>query len=75
MKRLVEFPLEDGNFIIVEVELSESESGTARAGRETETPLRAHQTFESALKKVKPVAEAVISSLHSVTERTRGNRS
>ena len=65
MKRLIEFSLEDGNSILVEVE-SEEPKGMVPASRGKGVPEKAHQTFEAALEKVKPVASAVISKLRSL---------
>ena len=47
MKRLVEFPLEEGGSIVVEVDEPES-GGTVRAGRE-DTIEKAKETFEQGL--------------------------
>jgi hypothetical protein len=66
MKRFVEFPLEDGGTILVEVDEPESVRGTARVARDTKTIEKAKQTFESALDKIKPTANAVISKLRDL---------
>ncbi len=50
MKHLVEFPLEDGGRIVVEIDEPET-GGTVRAGREDKTE-KARETFEDALNKV-----------------------
>lgn len=53
MKQLVEFKLEDGNTIMVEVEQPEAQGGTIRAGRKPgEIYYEATQTFEQALEKI-----------------------
>jgi hypothetical protein len=65
MKRLVEFPLEDGDSILVEVETDEPE-GMVPAARGDKVPEKARQTFEAALDKVKPVASAVITKLRAL---------
>ena len=68
MKRLVEFPLEDGSTILVEVDEPESAGGTARVARgDNKTVAKANQTFEKALDKIKPTANAVISKLRDLT--------
>lgn len=65
MKRLVEYPLEDGSSVIVEVSGPEIE-GVTRAGRAGEVIERAAQTFEAALGKVKPAALAALSMLRDL---------
>lgn len=65
MKRLVEYPLEDGSSVIVEVSEADVE-GVARAGRAGEVIEKATQTFESALKKVKPAALAALSMMREL---------
>lgn len=69
MKRLIEFPLEDGSTILVEVDEPESAGGTARVSRGDKTVAKANQTFESALDKIKPTANAVISKLRDLIEQ------
>ncbi len=69
MKRLIEFPLEDGSTILVEVDEAESARGTLRVdrgGRDDKTVEKANQTFETALDTVKPTANAVISKLRDL---------
>ena len=67
MKRLVEFPLEDGSTIMVEVDEPERAGGTTRVSRGGEkTVEKANQSFEAALDKVKPTANAVISKLRDL---------
>ena len=63
MKRLVEFPLEEGGSVLIEVEGPE-EMGMEEAWRGwPEKVEQAQQTFEEALDKVRPVARAVLSKL------------
>ncbi len=66
MKRLVEFPLEDGSTIMVEVDDPESAGGTMRVGRGDKTVEKANLSFEKALDKIKPTANAVISKLRDL---------
>jgi hypothetical protein len=69
MKRLIEFPLEDGNTILVEVDEPEAEGGVVRiATRPGEVSERAQQTFEVALSKIRPIAENVIATLRGMKE-------
>ncbi len=66
MKRLIEFPLEDGTTILVEVEVPE-EPGVAPAARGGPgTPEKAQQTFEAALDKIRPAAQALIQKLRAL---------
>jgi hypothetical protein len=67
MKRLVEFPLEEGGSIIVEVDEPET-GGTIRAGREDKIE-QARETFENALNKVLPATKTVVEKLRSMTSR------
>ena len=67
MKRLVEFPLQDGGSILVEVE----DAGgmgvvreAARGGRDV--PEKARQTFEAALDKIRPAAASIIKKLRGL---------
>jgi hypothetical protein len=63
MKKLIEFPLEDGNHVIIEVD--EEESGPIPAGR-GERPVLNQQTLEEALQKVFPAIKAVAQKLGSL---------
>lgn len=67
MRRLVEFPLEDGTSVWVEVE-EEITPGMVPAGRGEGVPERARQTFEAALEKVRPVAETVVRKLRALSD-------
>ena len=70
MKRFVEFPLEDGSTIVVEVNEPEGERGTRRAARGSEEePEKAPQTFEHALSKIRPATEKVITTLRGLTQK------
>jgi predicted RNase H-like HicB family nuclease len=64
MKHLVEFPLEEGGSIVVEVDELET-GGTVRAGR-GDTIEKAKETLEEALNKVVPVTKSVVEKLRSV---------
>lgn len=64
MRRVVKFPLEDGDFILVEVDVPE-EAGMVPAAR-GEVVQRAQQTFEAALEKVRPAAQAIIRKLRAL---------
>ena len=66
MKQLVEFPLEGGGWIVVEVD--EPRAGTVRAGRAGEVIERAQQTFESALQSIKPAAASIVRFLRELED-------
>lgn len=67
MKRLVEFPLEEGGSIVVEIDEPET-GGTVRAGREDKIE-RARETFEEALNKVLPATKKVVGKLRNMESR------
>ncbi len=69
MKQLIEFALEDGSTILVEVDAPERAGGTAPVARGGKTIEKAKQNFESALEMVKPTANAVISKLRDLAEQ------
>jgi hypothetical protein len=64
MKRLVEFPLQEGGSIIVQVDEPEV-GGTVRAAR-GDTIEQAKETVEDALNKVLPAARSVVEKLQSM---------
>ena len=64
MKRPVEFSLEVGGSIVVEIDEPET-GGTVRAGRE-DTIEQARETFEDALNKVLPATKTVVEKLRSL---------
>ena len=63
MKRIVEFPLESGDSILVEVD-----EPSDRIGLGDEIAEKAQKTFESALNAIKPVASTVINKVRSLNE-------
>jgi hypothetical protein len=67
MKHLVEFPLEDGGSIVVEVDEPESE-GTIRAAR-GDTIIKAKETLEEALNNVLPVTKSIVEKLRSIRNK------
>ena len=66
MKRLIEFPLEEGGSIVVEVDEPAPEGGVVRAARPGEVVEKVGQTFEAALDRIKPVAGTVIAKLRGL---------
>jgi hypothetical protein len=71
MKRLVEFPLQEGGTLLVEVNEPESYAetttrGVVKAARPGEIADKARDTFEDALDKIKPAAQAIIDKLRAL---------
>lgn len=60
----IEFPLEDGSSLWVEVNEAET-PGLAPAAR-GDLPTRAAKTFEAAMERVRPAAQAIIQKLRSL---------
>ncbi|CAG0936434.1 hypothetical protein TFLX_05307 [Thermoflexales bacterium] len=69
MKRLVEFPLQEGGTMLVEVDEPEASAETTRSGvvkaarPSSEVIENAKKTFEEALDKIKPAAQSLIDKL------------
>jgi len=68
MRRLVKFPLADGNVIVVEVDEPET-SGTVRASRSDDIIDEAKQTFEQSLNTIKTSTESIINKLQDLIHR------
>ena len=69
MKRLVEFPTESGENILVEVDDMEAAGGTTRRGLSTSSVVeRAQTSFEDALDTAQPVASGLIGKLRSIAD-------
>jgi DNA-directed RNA polymerase specialized sigma24 family protein len=66
MRRLVEFPLEDGTVIMVETDTDEPASVRVRGANPSELAEKAKQTFESSLERIKPAAAAIIAKLREL---------
>ena len=64
MKRLVEFPLEDGSSILVEVEENEGQGLTKVSLKDGIE--KAQQTFEKSLDKVRPAAQYILEKLRTL---------
>jgi hypothetical protein len=69
MKRLVEFPLEGGSAVVVEVEEPTPTSGTVRGLRAGELTEKAKESFETALEKIRPAATVILAKLRDLSER------
>lgn len=67
MKRLIEFPLQDGGSVLVEVDEVDQDSGLIRAPLPGDIAAKASQTFESALETLKPASDAIIAKLRSLS--------
>jgi len=68
MKRLIEFPLEAGGSIVIEVDEPEPEGGVVRVARPGEVAEQARETFEAALERLKPASNAIIGKLRSLSD-------
>jgi hypothetical protein len=68
MKRLVEFPLEDGTTILVEVDEPGLGGSTLRSGRAGDMIERASITYEEALGKIQPAAVSIVSRIRRMPE-------
>src|SRR3954471_20404417 len=68
MKRLVEFPMEDGSTILVEVDEPGTGTGPLRGGRPGEMIERARVTYEEALDKIQPAAVSIIHRLREMPQ-------
>ena len=73
MRKLVEFPLEDGGTVVVEVDEPAAGDGAGRdqvtrgiAPRELTT--RAGETFETAFSRIEPVAHAIVTKLRQLAD-------
>lgn len=73
MKQLIEFPLEDGSTMLVEVEdpvtAGRASVGPVRGAHPVEMAERAQQTFEASLEKLKPAASAIIAKLRELGDQ------
>ena len=74
-RRLVEFPLEDGGSVLVQVEDGAAAGGYGGGdvtrgwgGREERVVAQAQQSFEQAVGRVQPAVQALVRRLRSVAE-------
>jgi hypothetical protein len=68
MKKLIEFPLEDGGTILVQVDEPVPEGSVVKAARSDEITRKASQTFEKALDRIKPAATTLITKLRDLAD-------
>jgi len=66
VKQIVQFPLENGEFILIEVD--EPAPTDPRISTGNKVAKKAQQTFESALEKLHPVASAILTKVRSLKE-------
>jgi len=66
MKQLIEFPLEDGGTILVEVDAPEGPGPVPAMRGGPGTPERTGQTFEAALDRIRPAAQTIIQKLRAL---------
>jgi hypothetical protein len=74
MHRLVEFPLEGGGSVVVDVDgpavaYGETVRGDVTRGRVDEVVARTGETFEAAFERIQPAATAAIRSLRTLADR------
>jgi hypothetical protein len=69
MKQLVEFPLEDGSTILIEVDELGYEGSITKASRSGDLIAKASQTLEQALEVVRPAACAIHKKLRDLHEQ------
>jgi Trypsin-co-occurring domain 1 len=65
VKRIVEFPLESGESILIEVDEPIADD---RMGLRDQVVGKAQQTFESALDKVKPITNVIMTKLRDIKQ-------
>jgi hypothetical protein len=70
MKRLVEFPSESGEAILVEVEDVGLGGETRRGLSTTAVVERAQTSFEDALEKARPIAFSLVGKLRAISDST-----
>jgi hypothetical protein len=68
MKHLVQFPLESGGFIWVEVNEASQDEDPRRISRPEDLVKKAQQTFEDALEGLKPVANGIMKKLTELNQ-------
>jgi len=66
MRRLIEFPLEDGSRVVAEVDEPDARASIKRGDRLQESVEKAGQTFEAALDQIKPAAAVLISKFRAI---------
>lgn len=67
MKHIVEFPLEGGDSILIEVDEPPAPTDD-RIGISDDVARKAKQSFESVIAKIKPVADTIVQKVKSLNE-------
>jgi hypothetical protein len=68
MKHIVEFPMENGDVLLVEVDDAMSSGTTLRGGHGTDMVERAQLTYEQAVDRIKPAAESIVHRIRRIAE-------
>jgi hypothetical protein len=68
MKHIVEFPMENGDVLLVEVDDPMASGATLRGGHGSEMLERAQMTYEQAVDKIKPAAESIVRRIRDIPE-------
>src|SRR6476646_8210167 len=70
MKHIVEFPMENGDVLLVEVDdpMGPAPGATLRGGHSSEMLERAQMTYEQAVDKIKPAAESIVRHIRDIAE-------
>jgi hypothetical protein len=66
MKGFVQYPLEEGGSILVEVDMPESEGRLIKVASSGDLTVKATASFENAMGSIKPLANAVVSKLQNL---------
>lgn len=68
MKHLIEFSLEEDQSIIFEVDESRSDFYADRIGIQQEVIQKSKESFDTAISKIQPIANAIITKVRSLKE-------
>jgi len=68
MKKLIEFPVKDGESIVVEVDEAEPEGGMVRVTRLGDAIETASQTFEAAMERIRPALASIVTIVRDINE-------
>lgn len=74
MKRVIEFPLEGGGAVLIEVEAAEADAPIMRGGPARSALERSAQTLEAAVSAARPIAAAVVRQFGSLVDGTSSVR-
>ena len=68
MRRLVEFPLQDGGSVVVEVDDDGAGAGVTRGWPDRRVVEQAQQSFEQAVGRVQPAVQAMLGRLRALAD-------